>query len=44
MDEGDILKIRKINIDPDETTETLFEKFSVESGPALIQTLREYEM
>ena len=44
MDEGDILKIRNIHIDSDETTDTLFEKFSVESGPTLIQTLREYQM
>ena len=28
MDEGDILKIRTISIDPSETTLTLFEKFS----------------
>jgi methionyl-tRNA formyltransferase len=28
MDEGDILKIRTISVDPDETSETLFEKFS----------------
>lgn len=43
MDEGDILKIRTISIDPRETSETLFEKFSTISGPTLIQTLRELE-
>lgn len=43
MDEGDILKIRIIPIDSQETSETLFEKFSKISGPTLIQTLRELE-
>ncbi len=43
MDEGDILKIRTISIDPTETSETLFEKFSEISGSTLIQTLRELE-
>jgi methionyl-tRNA formyltransferase len=44
MDEGDILKIRTIAIDRDETTETLFEKFAEISGPTLVQTLMELEM
>ncbi len=43
MDEGDILKIRKISIDRKETSETLFEKFSEISGPTLIDTLKELE-
>lgn len=43
MDEGDILKIREISIDFDETSETLFGKFADISGPTLIQTLRELE-
>lgn len=43
MDEGDILKIRSMSIDPTETSETLFEKFSHLSGPTLIQTLHELE-
>ncbi len=43
MDEGDILKIRTISLDPKETSETLFGKFSEISGPTLIQTLRELE-
>jgi len=43
MDEGDILKIRTISLEPKETSETLFEKFSAVSGPTLIQTLRELE-
>jgi len=43
MDEGDILKIHTISIDPIETSETLFEKFSDISGTILIQTLRELE-
>ncbi len=43
MDEGDILKIREIEIDNQETTESLFEKFMKISGPTLIQTLRELE-
>lgn len=41
MDEGDILKIRIIAIDRDETSESLFEKFALISWPTLIQTLRE---
>ncbi len=41
MDEGDILKIRTIVIDPGETSATLFDKFALVSGPTLIQTLRE---
>lgn len=43
MDEGDILKIRMISIDPTETSSSLFEKFADMSGPTLIQTLRELE-
>lgn len=43
MDEGNILKIHTILIDPIETSETLFEKFSDISGTILIQTLRELE-
>ena len=43
MDEGDILKIRTISIDPSETTLTLFEKFSKLAWPTLIQTIRELE-
>jgi methionyl-tRNA formyltransferase len=43
MDEGDILKIRTIPIDPTETSETLFAKFAEISWPTLIQTLRELE-
>lgn len=43
MDEGDILKIREISIDSDETSETLFGKFAKISGPTLIQTLKELE-
>ncbi|GAB0175229.1 MAG: methionyl-tRNA formyltransferase [Candidatus Altimarinota bacterium] len=43
MDEGDILKIRKIPIDKTETSLTLFAKFEDVSGPALIQTLLELE-
>ncbi len=44
MDEGDILKIREIPIDTRETSGTLFDKFSVISGRALIDTLHELEM
>ena len=44
MDEGDILKIRHISIDPDETSSTLFEKFAKISGPTLVDTLRELEL
>lgn len=43
MDEGDILKIREIQIAREETTESLFAKFMELSWPALIQTLRELE-
>ena len=43
MDEGDILKIREIPIDENETSGTLFEKFAKISWPTLIQTLRELE-
>jgi methionyl-tRNA formyltransferase len=43
MDEGDILKIRTIRVDPTETSETLFTKFAEISWPTLIQTLRELE-
>ncbi len=43
MDEGDILKIRTIAIDPTETSATLFTKFADISWPTLIQTLRELE-
>ena len=43
MDEGDILKIRIIPIDPTETSGSLFEKFADISGPTLIQALRELE-
>jgi methionyl-tRNA formyltransferase len=43
MDEGDILKIRTISIDPTETSDTLFAKFADISWPTLIQTLRELE-
>ena len=43
MDEGDILKIHTIPIDSDETSESLFKKFSDISGTILIQTLRELE-
>lgn len=40
MDEGDILMIDKIQIAPDETSGTLFEKFAQISGKTLITTLR----
>ncbi|MBC7498278.1 methionyl-tRNA formyltransferase [Candidatus Gracilibacteria bacterium] len=43
MDEGDMLKVRTIEIDPTETSESLFAKFALVSGPTLIQTLRELE-
>lgn len=43
MDEGDILKIRELDIAKGETTKSLFEKFMEISGPSLIQTLRELE-
>jgi methionyl-tRNA formyltransferase len=44
MDEGDILKIRHIPIDSDETSSTLFEKFAKISGPTLVDTLRELQL
>ncbi|MBX9809557.1 methionyl-tRNA formyltransferase [Candidatus Gracilibacteria bacterium] len=44
MDEGDILKIRTIPIEATETSATLFDKFAVISGEALLQTLRELEL
>ncbi len=43
MDEGDMLKVRTIAIDPTETSESLFAKFALISWPTLIQTLRELE-
>ena len=43
MDEGDMLKVRTIAIDPTETSESLFAKFALVSWPTLIQTLRELE-
>jgi methionyl-tRNA formyltransferase len=43
MDEGDILKIRTISIEINETSETLFKKFAEISGPTVIQTLKELE-
>jgi methionyl-tRNA formyltransferase len=43
MDEGDMLKLRTIVIDPMETSESLFAKFALVSWPTLIQTLRELE-
>ncbi len=43
MDEGNILKVRSIQIDPDETSESLFQKFAEISWPTLIQTLQEIE-
>lgn len=43
MDEGDILKVRTIKIDPTETSESLFAKFALVSWPILIQTLWELE-
>lgn len=43
MDEGDMLKIRNISIDTEETSGTLFEKFAQVSGPTLIQTIEELE-
>lgn len=43
MDEGDILKVRYISIDADETSGSLFEKFAWISGPTLIETLHELE-
>lgn len=43
MDEGDILKIRTIEIADDETSLTLFAKFADISGATLIQTLQELE-
>lgn len=43
MDEGDILKIRTIGIEYNETSGTLFEKFAQISGKTLIDTLLELE-
>lgn len=43
MDEGDILAIKKIPIDPKETSGTLFEKFAEQSGNFLIETLRSFD-
>jgi len=43
MDEGDILKIRTIGIENDETARTLFEKFAQLSWKSLIDTLLELE-
>jgi methionyl-tRNA formyltransferase len=43
MDEGDMLKIRTIAIEDDETSGTLFEKFAQISWKALIDTLLELE-
>jgi methionyl-tRNA formyltransferase len=43
MDEGDMLKVRTIAIDPTETSESLFAKFALISWPTLIDTLRELE-
>ncbi|MBX9809377.1 methionyl-tRNA formyltransferase, partial [Candidatus Gracilibacteria bacterium] len=44
MDEGDILKIRHIPLDPSETSATLFEKFAKVSGPTLVDTIRELQL
>ena len=43
MDEGDIIDILEIPIDPFETTETLFAKFSIASGPFLAETLKKLD-
>ncbi len=43
MDAGDILSIQKIQIDPDETSDSLFEKFAQISGTVLLEALRKYE-
>ncbi len=44
MDEGNILKICTIPINPTETAATLFTRFAEVSPPTLIQTLRELEL
>lgn len=43
MDEGGILEIVKIDIAPDETSDSLFGKFCEISGSALLSALRKYE-
>ncbi len=43
MDEGGILEITPIDMDPDETSDTLFQKFGEVSGTALLSALRKYE-
>lgn len=43
MDEGDILKIRYIPIDPRETSLTLFAKFAAISGSTLMDAIMELE-
>lgn len=42
MDEGSMLTRTVIEIDPDETSDTLFQKFCNVSGSALIAALRKY--
>ena len=42
MDEGSMLTCTVIEIDPDETSDTLFQKFCDISGNALIDALRKY--
>lgn len=42
MDEGDILSTFPIAISPDETSGTLFQKFSEISGSVLCSTMRDY--
>ena len=42
MDEGSMLTRTVIEIDPDETSDTLFQKFCDISGNALIDALRKY--
>lgn len=43
MDEGDIIDMKKITIEPTETTETLFEKFAEVSGKFAIETILKLE-
>lgn len=43
MDEGDIIDILEIPIEPFETADTLFEKFGLVSGDFLMSTLEKYE-
>lgn len=43
MDEGDIIDIKNIKIEENETTETLFEKFTEISGSFAIETLLKLE-